>query len=170
MCNASHVNSTIKTSHNWVFVFVCLFVRERVYGCVKVISGNTITNSINHLTPMFIIFTMNFLIFLLASFPPWNVLSEANIRRKKKKTYRTLECFEYIFYLFCASLLWPHFPTKFIVVHICLLSHSSDNPCLSPINFCLCPYFMPSSHQSISRKTNRQFIESDICEEKDGCV
>lgn len=140
----------------WVFVFICLFVRVRacifvclcVYGCVKLVSGNTITNSINHLTPMFVIFTMNFLsYFLLASLPHWNVLSGANIWSEKKNE-RRLECFEYIFYLFFASRLWLHFNEVYRWTFACSLPASLPSSAipLSPtINFCLSPYscFLP---------------------------
>lgn len=115
----------------WVFVFICLFVRVRacifvclcVYGCVKLVSGNTITNSINHLTPMFVIFTMNFLsYFLLASLPHWNVLSGANIWSEKKNWEKTGMFWVHILLILCLSFMTTF--QRSLSLNICLLSPS----------------------------------------------
>lgn len=123
MCNAYHEYDTITTSLNWVFVCACV-----VYGCVKLISGNTITNSINHFTPMFIIFTMNFLVFLLASYPHWDVcyLEQTFEEKKKRRDWNVLSTY----FTYSLPSFYDYISTKFIVgVH--LLAFRLTSPSLS---------------------------------------
>lgn len=153
-----------------LFVCLCLCFCACVYGCVKVVSGNTITNSINHLTPMFIIFTMNFLVFFY-----WLLFHTEScyVGQTFQEWKKTCEDWNVLstYFTYSLPLVYDYISTKFIVVHLHALTHSISPPSssipLSPsINFCLCPYSCCLPFNLSPEKMNLQFIQLDIWRKK----